>query len=547
MTSHSMRAGFILATILLVAFSLVACNQSDPVDPAGATLTLEAVAVSNNGETDVDVEAHLINPQGEPIAGAKLKFTASAGAFSGAGQDTPAVVEVRTNGQGKATERLHLEFGEPRSVRILASNGTVSRSVFLAQEGAQAVIVATPADYGITGEPVEFDGSSSSADEEITAYRWTITSDSPDPGSDAEEVVEAVDAVTVVRTYETTQNLTVKLEITDDPEAGDKIDAGEEVEYIAESTIEYRILPPNDPPVADAGGDIEQECSSTDGGTVTLDGSNSSDPNSTPGTNDDIVAFDWYEDYGEATETHLGEGEMLDTTFSLGVHIVTLVVTDSRGESDSDTITVEIIDVTPPEGEITSPEDGACFGPDDLPVTVMDNYTDVCSTEITREYDPGPGPDYSEHGDYDVTLTVTDGSGNTASDSVSFTIDLKAPVVQVYRPYGIRIIEESEFPMSILFEASDEDGSSGGIVHERVLIQDCVVLDGWTYGDGDGLLSDESVVVSSEKVCQAMEDCGFDVLNQPVVRVEATDCGGNTGYDEYQYHGSMTLVPGMCE
>jgi hypothetical protein len=177
----------------------------------------------------------------------------------------------------------------------------------------------------------------------------------------------------------------------------------------------------------------------------------------------------------------------------------------------------------------------------------MDNYTDVCSEGITRSYDPGPGPGYSDHGDYDVTLTVTDGSGNFSSDSVSFTIDLEAPVVQIYRPYGVKYIDPTEFPISILFDASDSDGASGGVVHERVLIQDCVVLDGWTYGNRDGLLRDESVVVSTEAICQVREACGFDVLDQPTVRAEATDCGGNTGYDEFGYRGRMTLLPGICD
>jgi hypothetical protein len=142
---------------------------------------------------------------------------------------------------------------------------------------------------------------------------------------------------------------------------------------------------------------------------------------------------------------------------------------------------------------------------------------------------------------------VTDGSGNFSSDSVSFTIDLEGPVVQIYRPYGVKYIDPTEFPISILFDASDSDGASGGVVHERVLIQNCVVLDGWTYGNRDGLLRDESVVVSTEAICQVREACGFDVLDQPTVRAEATDCGGNTGYDEFGYRGRMTLLPGVCD
>lgn len=91
-------------------------------------------------------------------------------------------------------------------------------------------------------------------------------------------------------------------------------------------------------PVADAGPDQTVEQSSYYGAEVTLDGSGSTDPESTPGTNDDIVLFDWYEGV-----TLLGSGEIFDYTFGIGEHIVTLVVADSKGAMDEDEV---IIDVT---------------------------------------------------------------------------------------------------------------------------------------------------------------------------------------------------------
>jgi hypothetical protein len=113
-------------------------------------------------------------------------------------------------------------------------------------------------------------------------------------------------------------------------------------------TVTKRVVQPNRPPVADAGEDIQAFCGSPDGATVMLDGSASSDPDSTEGTSDDIVSFMWYEDFGTASERLLGEGEMLEQTFGFGTHTVTLQVTDSQGESDTDELTVEIIDNTAP-------------------------------------------------------------------------------------------------------------------------------------------------------------------------------------------------------
>ena len=107
-----------------------------------------------------------------------------------------------------------------------------------------------------------------------------------------------------------------------------------------------RILP-NSPPVADAGMDIGAEW--TGGGTpVTLDGSASSDPDSTAGTNDDIVSFEWFEGFGSVDELLLGDGEMLEVALAFGTHSITLVVTDSEGESASDELQVDIVDTIAP-------------------------------------------------------------------------------------------------------------------------------------------------------------------------------------------------------
>jgi len=105
---------------------------------------------------------------------------------------------------------------------------------------------------------------------------------------------------------------------------------------------------PCGPPVADAGMDITAECGSPAGATITLDGSGSSDPNSTPGTNDDIVLFEWFEDFGGPAETALGTGETLSLGLALGGHEITLRVTDSFDVSDVDTVMVDVVDTTPP-------------------------------------------------------------------------------------------------------------------------------------------------------------------------------------------------------
>jgi len=104
----------------------------------------------------------------------------------------------------------------------------------------------------------------------------------------------------------------------------------------------------NHPPVALAGFDTALECTSSSGAEAFLDGSASSDPDSNPGTSDDIVAFDWFEDYGLSTQQQLGSGETLHLVLPLGVHAVTLRVTDRAGASATSETSIRIADTVPP-------------------------------------------------------------------------------------------------------------------------------------------------------------------------------------------------------
>jgi len=101
-------------------------------------------------------------------------------------------------------------------------------------------------------------------------------------------------------------------------------------------------------PTADAGADAVAECSSPAGATVTLDGSGSNDPDSTPGTNDDLASFEWIEHFGLPAETLHGEGEMLAVTLPIGSHVLTLRVRDHAGNVATDEVVVAVADTTPP-------------------------------------------------------------------------------------------------------------------------------------------------------------------------------------------------------
>ena len=137
----------------------------------------------------------------------------------------------------------------------------------------------------------------------------------------------------------------------------------------------------NQPPEADAGADQTVECTSSAGADVTLDGSSSSDPDSTPGTNDDIVQFEWFENFGQASETLLGEGEVLGVALSLGSHAITLRVTDSFGEIDTDEVVADIVDTTAPT--ISASLDPTTLWPPNHRMMWIDatvSSSDACST-----------------------------------------------------------------------------------------------------------------------------------------------------------------------
>ncbi len=99
----------------------------------------------------------------------------------------------------------------------------------------------------------------------------------------------------------------------------------------------------NRPPVAIAGPDQVLECEAARQATALLDGSLSTDPDSTPGTNDDIVSFLWSE--GGAP---LAVGARVSVLLGLGSHRLTLTVTDRAGNVATCETSVTVADTAPP-------------------------------------------------------------------------------------------------------------------------------------------------------------------------------------------------------
>ena len=133
-------------------------------------------------------------------------------------------------------------------------------------------------------------------------------------------------------------------------------------------TIKYTL---NQPPVASAGQDQQVDATSPSGASVTLDGSGSYD------LDEDDLTYDWSGYFGQIS------GVTPTVNLSIGVHLITLTVTDVHGAMDSTTVTLTVV-VPDADG------DG------------MPDYFDYCPNEDATGFDA------NEDGCIDSISSLTD-------------------------------------------------------------------------------------------------------------------------------------------
>ncbi len=261
------------------------------------------------------------------------------------------------------------------------------------------------------GEAVTLDGSASlDPDGTIASYQWLNASN--------EALATGPNAT--VRLADGQHTLT--LLVTDDDGTTDV------------DTVEVTVTAPssNQLPIAVAGADrIIADTDGEAGEMVTLDGTQSSDPDGT------LATYAWL--VGQSTV--IAEGATAQVQLPDGPQTITLRVTDNDGGEATDSVTVTVATAAPAVGPIANAgADRTIADSDSLPgetVTLDASASTDADGEITsfqwllngEALASGVAPSVRlEDGESFITLLVTDDAGNTSSDAILITVSA-APII----------------------------------------------------------------------------------------------------------------------
>jgi len=210
-----------------------------------------------------------------------------------------------------------------------------------------------------------------------------------------------------------------------------KANDGEDFSNVA--TVSITITSVNDPPVADAGPDQTVAANDNCQAEVTLNGT-------AKDIDGDILTYTWEGPFGQAS------GAQPTVTLGKGTHEITLTVNDGNNGTASDTVQIKVEDQTPPVISLSDPilvSIGKWYWLKANILTV--SATDNCSSDVEISIDKvevfnkrgrpvwgkgvysivgkniyvfPKGKGWSIH----VTVTATDKSGNSETDTISKTL-----------------------------------------------------------------------------------------------------------------------------
>ena len=339
---------------------------------------------------------------------------------------------------------------------------------------------------GVNGVPVALTSvGSADADGAIASYAWDCETDG---------VVDATTPTTSC-TYLAPGTFTVTLTVTDDDGTSDSDTA----------TVSIG----NDPPTADAGGPY----ATFEGGTISLDGSGSSDVG-----NGVVTTWEW-----DCTDDGVYDVSASSATGSTcaydddGTYTVRLRVTDDYGAQDDDTTSVTVTNVAPTVvasgptaideaslasfsavGTDPSASDEANLG---FAWTIAGPGVSLSDTGTSTSFTP------DDDGTYTISVTVTDDDGATDTDSITLVVANLPPSIDSYS-----IPATADEGDTVTFSSTVSDPSSADTA---VLVV--------TYDDGAGISSTADTTAYADDGTYTVtitvedDDGGSDVVTGTIV------------------------------
>ncbi|MBD3239603.1 MAG: hypothetical protein GF331_03385, partial [Chitinivibrionales bacterium] len=235
-----------------------------------------------------------------------------------------------------------------------------------------------------------------------------------------------------------------------------------------------------------------------------------------------------------------------DWSTAEGHHTVAITATDAAGNV-AETSLSYTIDDTPPKVAITSPAEGAFYRSADLPSPAY-TATDNLDNDLTVE----TGGWSTDEGAHTYTVAATDKAGNSASASVSYTVDDTPPEVTITWPAdghltnGPQLTVEymvdgtphqeaktlTEGQNTVIVQAVDQAGNRGADTITVTLDTQPPLVE--IVSPSDGLLTNESEIAVSWRIDGHMQTtqthCTLAEGPNLVVR-SAIDAAGNRGAD----------------
>jgi len=250
----------------------------------------------------------------------------------------------------------------------------------------------------------------------------------------------------------------------------------------AQSEVQVN-LTVNDPPEADAGEDQTLE-TPADGTTITLDGSQSSDPEG------DALTYSWVQTSGRSIT--LSDATAINPTFDYDYpdplpaeesFSFALTINDGNQSSEIDEVTITVINNQAPtanagadlgpinSGDVVTLNGGASTDPDDDVLTYA--WTQVSGTSVTLSDATAKSPTFTAPDVEDLStlvfeLVVNDGRVDSLADQVSVSVQPIGSVRIVQRVTGSDGTFTYTSDLAALNTSLTTSGGTGQLVAERV-------------------------------------------------------------------------------